>query len=64
MCFTVGESEKPPLTPLRPKVNSIFHLFGEWLFEAALIGTTPVYNNNQRKFIYIYVYCREFFIKG
>ncbi|XP_075979377.1 ral GTPase-activating protein subunit beta isoform X2 [Anticarsia gemmatalis] len=44
----VGESEKPPLTPLRPKVNSIFHLFGEWLFEAALIGTTPVYNNQQR----------------
>nr|XP_049702045.1 ral GTPase-activating protein subunit beta isoform X1 [Helicoverpa armigera] len=44
----VGESEKPPLTPLRPKVNSIFHLFGEWLFEAALIGTTPAYNNQQR----------------
>ncbi|XP_022824667.1 ral GTPase-activating protein subunit beta-like [Spodoptera litura] len=44
----VGESEKPPLTPLRPKVNSILHLFGEWLFEAALIGTTPQYNNQQR----------------
>lgn len=44
----VGETEKPPLTPLRPKVNSIFHLFGEWLFEAALIGTIPVYNNQQR----------------
>ncbi|XP_013170001.1 PREDICTED: ral GTPase-activating protein subunit beta [Papilio xuthus] len=43
----VGETEKPPLTPLRPKVNSIFHLFGEWLFEAALIGTTPNYNTNQ-----------------
>ncbi|KAG7300496.1 hypothetical protein JYU34_016127 [Plutella xylostella] len=37
----VGECEKLPLTPLRPKVNSIFHLFGEWLFEAALIGTQP-----------------------
>ncbi|XP_046966559.1 ral GTPase-activating protein subunit beta isoform X2 [Vanessa cardui] len=44
----VGEIEKPPLTPLRPKVNSIFHLFGEWLFEAALVGTTPV-NSNQQK---------------
>ncbi|CAH0687643.1 unnamed protein product [Spodoptera exigua] len=44
----MGESEKPPLTPLRPKVNSILHLFGEWLFEAALIGTTPQYNNQQR----------------
>ncbi|XP_013140740.1 PREDICTED: ral GTPase-activating protein subunit beta [Papilio polytes] len=41
----VGETEKPPLTPLRPKVNSILHLFGEWLFEAALIGTTS--NTNQ-----------------
>ncbi|XP_045500989.1 ral GTPase-activating protein subunit beta isoform X1 [Colias croceus] len=43
----VGETEKPPLTPLRPKVNSILHLFGEWLFEAALIGTTPT-NTQQR----------------
>ncbi|CAK1542009.1 unnamed protein product [Leptosia nina] len=43
----VGETEKPPLTPLRPKVNSILHLFGEWLFEAALIGTNPT-NNQQR----------------
>ncbi|XP_073960572.1 ral GTPase-activating protein subunit beta [Choristoneura fumiferana] len=44
----VCDSEKPPLTPLRPKVNSIFHLFGEWLFEAALIGTVPTYNNQPR----------------
>ncbi|KAM3965432.1 LOW QUALITY PROTEIN: ral GTPase-activating protein subunit beta-like [Aphomia sociella] len=41
--------EKPPLAPLRPKVNSIFHLFGEWLFEASLIGTTPAYNNSQQR---------------
>lgn len=26
-------------TPNRPKCNSILHLFGEWLFEAAFIGT-------------------------
>ncbi|CAH2269392.1 jg16418 [Pararge aegeria aegeria] len=44
----VGDTEKPPLTPLRPKVNSIFHLFGEWLFEAALVGTTPANNIPQR----------------
>ncbi|KAL4717214.1 hypothetical protein ACJJTC_017101 [Scirpophaga incertulas] len=44
----VCELESPPLTPLRPKVNSIFHLFGEWLFEAALIGTTPPPSCQQR----------------
>ncbi|CAH2049064.1 unnamed protein product, partial [Iphiclides podalirius] len=44
----VGDSERPPLAPLRPKVNSILHLFGEWLFEAALIGTTPALSNQQR----------------
>lgn len=27
-----------PLAPTRPKCNSILHLFGEWLFEAAHIG--------------------------
>ncbi|XP_076655092.1 ral GTPase-activating protein subunit beta isoform X2 [Halictus rubicundus] len=30
---------RPPLAPGRPKCNSILHLFGEWLFEAAFIGT-------------------------
>lgn len=44
----VGDAERPPLTPLRPKVNSIFHLFGEWLFEAALIGTQPTTVIQQR----------------
>uniref|UniRef100_T1JGQ1 Rap-GAP domain-containing protein n=1 Tax=Strigamia maritima TaxID=126957 RepID=T1JGQ1_STRMM len=29
-----------PLAPSRPKCNSILHLFGSWLFEAALIGST------------------------
>lgn len=27
------------LAPGRPRCNSILHLFGEWLFEAAFIGT-------------------------
>lgn len=29
---------RPPLAVSRPKCNSILHLFGEWLFEAAHIG--------------------------
>ncbi|CAH0560852.1 unnamed protein product [Brassicogethes aeneus] len=33
-----GPDSKTPLAPGRPKCNSIFHLFGEWLFEAAFIG--------------------------
>lgn len=28
---------RPPLAAARPKCNSILHLFGEWLFEAAHI---------------------------
>ncbi|XP_022914595.2 ral GTPase-activating protein subunit beta isoform X2 [Onthophagus taurus] len=30
---------KVKLAPGRPKCNSILHLFGEWLFQAAFIGT-------------------------
>ncbi|XP_015122062.1 ral GTPase-activating protein subunit beta isoform X3 [Diachasma alloeum] len=30
---------RPPLAPGRPKCNTVLHLFGEWLFEAAFIGT-------------------------
>ncbi|XP_066140830.1 ral GTPase-activating protein subunit beta isoform X3 [Euwallacea fornicatus] len=33
-----GFDTKPPLAPGRPKCNTILHLFGEWLFEAAFIG--------------------------
>ena len=35
----VGLFERPCLSPLRPKVNSLLHLFGQWLFEASFIGT-------------------------
>lgn len=35
---SIGQEHRPPLTPARPKCNSILHLFGEWLFEAAHIG--------------------------
>ena len=27
------------LSPARPKVNALMHLFGKWLFEASFIGT-------------------------
>ncbi|XP_066599368.1 ral GTPase-activating protein subunit beta isoform X2 [Prorops nasuta] len=36
---SLGQDVRPPLALGRPKCNSILHLFGEWLFEAAFIGT-------------------------
>uniref|UniRef100_A0A146LGW4 Ral GTPase-activating protein subunit beta n=1 Tax=Lygus hesperus TaxID=30085 RepID=A0A146LGW4_LYGHE len=33
-------------TLLRPKCNSLLHLFGEWLFEAAQVGTGLYHNPN------------------
>ncbi|KMQ94370.1 hypothetical protein RF55_5482 [Lasius niger] len=36
---SLGQDIRPPLASGRPKCNSILHLFGEWLFEAAFIGT-------------------------
>ncbi|XP_036328029.1 ral GTPase-activating protein subunit beta isoform X4 [Rhagoletis pomonella] len=35
---SLGFEQRPPLAAARPKCNSILHLFGEWLFEAAHIG--------------------------
>ncbi|XP_061400512.1 ral GTPase-activating protein subunit beta [Musca vetustissima] len=35
---SLGLEPRPPLAATRPKCNSILHLFGEWLFEAAHIG--------------------------
>ncbi|RZF35527.1 hypothetical protein LSTR_LSTR010218 [Laodelphax striatellus] len=42
--LSLGCEVRTPLAPCRPKSNSILHLFGEWLFEAAQIGT-PLYRN-------------------
>ncbi|KAL3276294.1 hypothetical protein HHI36_024193 [Cryptolaemus montrouzieri] len=36
---SLGLDSKPTLAPGRPKCNSILHLFGEWLFDAAFIDT-------------------------
>ncbi|XP_014232121.1 ral GTPase-activating protein subunit beta isoform X1 [Trichogramma pretiosum] len=36
---SLSQDVRPPLASGRPKCNSILHLFGEWLFDAAFIGT-------------------------
>lgn len=47
---SLGQDVRPPLAPSRPKCNSILHLFGEWLFEAAFIGTDGWSQNLPREF--------------
>lgn len=37
--LSITNENRPSLAPARPKCNSILHLFGEWLFEAAHIGS-------------------------
>ncbi|XP_055299230.1 ral GTPase-activating protein subunit beta isoform X15 [Sitodiplosis mosellana] len=39
---------RPPLAAARPKCNSILHLFGEWLFEAAHIGGDAWLQNTKK----------------
>lgn len=47
---SLGHETRAPLAPTRPKSNSILHLFGEWLFEAAFIGCDlPQSNSNVSK---------------
>lgn len=36
--ISVSQDSRGPLAQSRPKCNSVLHLFGEWLFEAAHIG--------------------------
>ncbi|XP_063235788.1 ral GTPase-activating protein subunit beta isoform X2 [Bacillus rossius redtenbacheri] len=40
---SLGPDGRNHLAPSRPKCNSILHLFGEWLFEAAHVGCEDVY---------------------
>lgn len=47
---SLGQDIRPPLASGRPKCNSILHLFGEWLFEAAFIGTDGWSQNLPRKY--------------
>ncbi|XP_067010015.2 ral GTPase-activating protein subunit beta [Anabrus simplex] len=41
--LSMGQDARSPLAPARPKCNSILHMFGEWLFEAAYIGCEGAY---------------------
>ncbi|GFG30495.1 hypothetical protein Cfor_08118 [Coptotermes formosanus] len=42
--MSLGGDCRHSLAPARPKCNSILHLFGEWLFEAAHIGFEAAYH--------------------
>ncbi|ALC38080.1 CG34408 [Drosophila busckii] len=44
---SIGAELRPTLAAARPKCNSILHLFGEWLFEAAHIGGDTWLQNQQ-----------------
>ncbi|XP_064546570.1 ral GTPase-activating protein subunit beta isoform X2 [Drosophila montana] len=46
---SIGTDLRPPLSVARPKCNSILHLFGEWLFEAAHIGGDTWLQNRKKQ---------------
>lgn len=52
--LSIGQDIRLPLSPSRPKCNSILHLFGEWLFEAALIGGESWKENLKSKIPFIH----------
>lgn len=57
MMSLAGES-RHSLAPARPKCNSILHLFGEWLFEAAYIGFEAAYHGkglSQSTFMFLHL---------
>lgn len=58
--LSIGQDIRLPLATSRPKCNSILHLFGEWLFEAALIGGESWKENSKSK---IEKKCMDFRIK-
>jgi len=56
--MSLGGESRHSLAPARPKCNSILHLFGEWLFEAAYIGFEAAYHGkglSQSKFIFVHL---------
>lgn len=61
---SLGQDIRPPLAPGRPKCNSILHLFGEWLFEAAFIGTEGWSQNLPRKYLIVrkIKFCKKNFV--
>lgn len=48
---SLNHENRVPLAAVRPKCNSILHLFGEWLFEAANIGTEAWLQNSKSEFV-------------
>ncbi|XP_060667110.1 ral GTPase-activating protein subunit beta isoform X12 [Drosophila nasuta] len=46
---SIGTEVRTTLSVARPKCNSILHLFGEWLFEAAHIGGDTWLQNRKRQ---------------
>lgn len=56
--MSLGGDSRHSLAPARPKCNSILHLFGEWLFEAAYIGFEAAYHGkglSQSKFMFVHL---------
>jgi hypothetical protein len=54
--ISLGGDSRHSVAPARPKCNSILHLFGEWLFEAAHIGFEAAYHGkglSQSKFMFL-----------
>lgn len=49
--MSLNHETRVPLAAVRPKCNSILHLFGEWLFEAANIGTDAWLQNSKSNLI-------------
>jgi hypothetical protein len=57
--MSLGGDSRHSLAPARPKCNSILHLFGEWLFEAAYIGFEAAYHGKgltQSKFMFMHLW--------
>lgn len=50
--LSITNEHRPALSATRPKCNSILHLFGEWLFDAAHIGTDMWLQSLKSKFLF------------
>lgn len=49
--LSVSFENRPVLAATRPKCNSMLHLFGEWLFEAAHIGSEMWLQSLKSRFV-------------
>lgn len=53
--MSLGHEPRAQLASGRPRCNSVLHLFGEWLFEAAHQGSETWYLNNKSKSDIIFI---------